>query len=151
MICALDRIFTDISSQSLLNRPPSIDSVLDIVGFNSQRISPIINRFSFSFKFKKSCTSLIAILSRNCRPSTIFFGITTIIINPVYRQVFSIGGKHVVSKIHKFFPTLTNFYSSTAIIGIRFVFKVRASIFHVMPNSIKTSISKSVFHNLIIS
>jgi len=78
-----------------------------------------------------------------CCPITVFWTIISIIINSIYCMNCRWFSTHIKNKIRKgIFPTITNFYSSTTIRIIPFVFFIITSLFHEFPRIIFRRMSK---------
>jgi hypothetical protein len=98
----------------------------------------------FSFKSYKDALFLIPLLFNWSRPSAIRRLVVTVIVNPVKRSA-SRPLSHVLNKIPKIFPSLTNSDASSSVPFPAAYPRISASIDHPRPNFVKRMCS--LFHD----
>jgi hypothetical protein len=82
--------------------------------------------------------ALILILSFACRPNTITWLITAIIIHPFNRQSLFPSRTHIFPKIRENQPAFTHSDSSTSVSFVTRIFRIKATLFRGLPNVINS-------------
>lgn len=88
--------------------------------------------------------SPICSLFFSCSPATIMFAVAFVVVDSV-KSCAAWTGEHVFGKVFKFLPTLTNSYSSSAVVSIITVVFVLTTCFHAAPQPVIKTRGSAMF------
>jgi len=101
--------------------------------------TPIQNAFCLPVKCEHLGLSAVPHLLTRGGPSAIIGLVVSIIVDSVDGKPLLIRGAHVIQKVLKFLPPITHYNPATSIQIVVLRFGIVASIFHVLPDIVKSS------------
>lgn len=102
---------------------------------DTEFIGPILQNHRFIANSDSDISSEVATLFPMCDPSAIPRFVVSVIVNAV--QLFSFRFlSHVSKEVYKYFPSVTDSYSTSTVVTINRRFRIRASLNHIGPTSI---------------
>lgn len=135
----------DRSFESFFNAPSSFKSAPNYVNGDVNSGCPVCHAQSFHFVCEHHILSCVSVLLMPCLPSTVVRFVVAVIVYSSYRSVGKWLWSHVFKKSLKGFPSVADFYSSTAVVFSMFVVWVGAAIQHYGPYLIFRAFRHSVF------
>lgn len=126
-----------LGGQRFFNAPTvCLNSGSNSIGLDLCYFSPLYKIFCFTIKCYQKSISAIFHLSGMICPSTVFGAVPFLIINPVNR-ISCWWDAHIFKERFKaIFPSFTNFYPSSSIIGKSLIFRLITPASHALPNLI---------------
>jgi hypothetical protein len=113
----------------------TIESLSDSCSFDTKQSRPLTEVKLFTFEFYYSIIRSVISLLKSARPPTIRRFIIPIIVNSVQRMLKTGSVSYIFQKIYKrIAPSITYFYTSSAISIISFGRRIITSCFHIVPS-----------------
>lgn len=142
------------SGKSSIYTPSPLQSFVDNQSSQIKIMRPVRETFSYTSKSYQMPISFISRLFGNSRPSTIFWRVISQAIISLNLGIFlskftnmlNIGLIHIISKIQKRFPSLTDFYTFRSILLVSFRTRIGASFLDTSPDTKESRIRKSMFN-----
>ena len=149
----------DRLTQRLFNRPSSSKTIFKKTTPKSFFSRPLSKWFSFSIISKHVIIGAIKVLSSESIPMAVFFGIIILgilsingsVSFTIFLAMLLITFIHILVKVLKIQPFLTDSNPSSAIILKTIVLRIKTTLLHRTPNLIKSCPTHIMFHRLSIA
>lgn len=134
-------------SKGFLYAPTSVEPSKYCHAVKAKLLAPRSNTLGFTIKFNKSNRRMVVVLGCYISPSTVFWRIVRISVDPVKRHInWTLA--HIFKKVYKAIftrPSVTNFYAPTAIILVTLVRRILTSKNHTSVGVIGRAFAPHVF------
>lgn len=128
---------TTRSKKRSLDIPAELESAFDSISIHTEKLAQLGKTSSLPTHCKHYISPPVSLLPDSCSPHDIIRIITTIIVNS-FNAPRRLSNPHILKELIEFHPPITNGDAPSSITGEAGTVRIKATIPHPLPNSIKS-------------